>query len=197
MARPRGFDEDAVLGAATDLFWQNGYAATSVRALGTAMGLGLPSLYNAFGDKHGLFTRCLDRYLDGTMRARIRRLEGSPAPRTAIAIFLEEVVARSIADPRGCFLVNAALEVAPHDAKVRATIAGRLAELEDFFLRAVRAGQADGSIASEHPAEDLARLLVTTVMGLRVLARLGPEAAALRGAVRQAIAALGPAPEIS
>jgi TetR/AcrR family transcriptional repressor of nem operon len=195
MARPRSFEEDTALDAATSLFWRNGYAATSVRQLGAAMGLGLPSLYNAFGDKHGLFTRCLDHYLDGTMRARIHRLEGSAAPRTAIATFLEEIVARSLADPRGCFLVNSALEVAPHDARVRATIAGRLGELEAFFLRAIRAGQADGSIAAGHPAEDLARLLVTTVMGLRVLARLRPEAEALRGAVRQALAALGPAPE--
>lgn len=194
MARPRSFDEEAALDAATGLFWRNGYAATTVRELGTAMGLGLPSLYNAFGDKHGLFTRCLDRYLDGSMRARIRRLEGSSTPRAAIATFLKEIVARSLADPRGCFLVNAALEVAPHDAEVRATIAGRLAELEGFFLRTVRAGQVNGSIARGHPAEDLARLLLTTVMGLRVLARLRPEAEVLHGAARQALAALGPAP---
>jgi TetR/AcrR family transcriptional repressor of nem operon len=191
MARPRSFDEDAALDAATDLFWRDGYAATSVRELGAAMGLGLPSLYNAFGDKHGLFTRCLNRYLDGGMRERIRRLEASPSPRLAIAAFLEEVVARSLADPRGCFLVNTALEVAPHDAEIRATVATRLAELESFFLRAVRAGQADGSIAAGRPAEDLARLLVTTVMGLRVLARLRPEAEVLRGAARQALAATG------
>jgi TetR/AcrR family transcriptional repressor of nem operon len=191
MARPRSFDEDAALDAATDLFWRDGYAATSVRALGGAMGVGLPSLYNAFGDKHALFTRCLDRYLDGTMRARIRSLDRAPSPRAAIATFLDGIVTRSMADPRGCFLVNSALEVAPHDAEVRATIAARLAELEGFFLSAVRAGQADGSIAAGRPAEDLARLLVTTVMGLRVLARLRPDLEVLRGAAREALAALG------
>lgn len=193
MARPRSFNEDAALDAATALFWRNGYAATSVRGLGSAMGLGLPSVYNAFGDKHALFTRCLDRYLDGSMRARIRRLEASPAPRAAIATFLEEIVAHSLADARGCLLVNSALEVAPHDTAVRATIAARTGELERCFLCAVRAGQADGSIAGVQPAEDLARLLVTTVMGLRVLARLRPDAEALRGAARQALALLDPA----
>lgn len=194
MARPRSFEEDAALDAATDLFWRNGYAATSVRELGSAMGLGLPSLYNAFGDKHELFTRCLDRYLDGSMRARIRRLDACPSPRAAVAAFLEDIVARSLADPRGCFLVNSALEVAPHDEGVRATIAARLEELEGFFLRTVRAGQADGSIAVGRPAEDLASLLVTTVMGLRVLARLRPDAQILRGAVREALTRLDPSP---
>lgn len=195
MARPRSFDEAAALDAATDLFWRNGYAATSVRDLGSAMGLGLPSLYNAFGDKHALFTRCLDRYLDGSMRARIRRLDATNSPREAIATFLEEIVARSLADPRGCFLVNSALEVAPHDEAVRAAIAARLGELEGFFLRTVRAGQADGSVSRFRPAEDLARLLLAAVMGLRVLARLRPEAELLRGAARQALATLGPAAE--
>lgn len=98
MARPRGFDEDAVLSAATDCFWQHGYAAISVRDLGAAMGLGAPSLYNAFGDKRTLFARCLDRYLDANMRERIRRLEASLPPRAAITTFLDEIVARSLAN---------------------------------------------------------------------------------------------------
>ena len=91
--------------------------------------------------------------------------------------------------------MNSALEVAPHDAGLRATIAARLDELESFFLRMVRAGQADGSIAHGRPAPDLARLLVTTVLGLRVMSRLRPEAEVLRGAARQALAALEPATE--
>jgi TetR/AcrR family transcriptional repressor of nem operon len=33
MARFREFDEDAVLEAATQLFWKNGYEATSMRDL--------------------------------------------------------------------------------------------------------------------------------------------------------------------
>ncbi|WP_368414576.1 TetR/AcrR family transcriptional regulator [Falsiroseomonas sp.] len=195
MARPRSFDEEAALDAATGLFWQNGLASTSVRDLSAAMGLGLPSLYNAFGDKHALFTRCLDRYLEGSMRARMRRLEGTSGPRDAIETFLNEIVTRSLADPRGCFLVNSALEVAPHDAQLRAAIAARLDELESFFLRMLHDGQADGSIARGRPAADLARLLVATVMGLRVLSRLRPEAEVLRGAARQVLAALDPAAE--
>lgn len=193
MPRPRDFDETATLDAATERFWLHGYAATSVRALGDAMGLGPASLYNAFGDKHALFTRCLDRYLDSTMRARNVRLEATRPPRAAIEAFLTEIVARSLGDDRrGCLLVNTALELGPHDAAVAATVAARLAELEGFFLRAVRTGQADGSIAAGRPARDLARLLLTTVLGLRVLARVRPDAATLKGAVRASLALLDP-----
>jgi TetR/AcrR family transcriptional repressor of nem operon len=190
MARPRAFDEDAALDAAIDCFWRHGYAATSIRELGAAMGLAAPSLYNAFGDKHALFTRCLDRYLDGGMRQRIRRLEATHAPRAAIGAFLDEVVARSLSDRRGCLLVNAALEVAPHDPEIGAVIAERLGELEAFFLRCIRAAQRDGTTAAAHRVHDLARLLLTTVLGLRVLARARPDPAVLRGAARQALALL-------
>lgn len=158
------------------------------------MGLGAASLYNAFGDKHALFARCLDRYLDGSMRERIARLEAGLPPRAAIEAFLGEIVARSLADRRGCLLVNTALEVAPHDAEVGALVAERLDELEGFFRRCVTAGQRAGSIARAHPARDLARLLLTTVMGLRVLARARPEPALLRGAMRQALALLDQPP---
>ncbi|WP_255568500.1 TetR/AcrR family transcriptional regulator [Neoroseomonas alba] len=173
-------------------FWEHGYAATSVRDLGDCMGLGAASLYNAFGDKRALFTRCLDRYLDRNMRERIARHEASNPPREAIEAFLAESVERSLADRRGCLLVNTALEIAPHDEEVGEVVAARLGELEAFFRRCILRGQRSGTIARRHPARDLARLFLTTVMGLRVLARARPEPALLRGAVRQALTLLDP-----
>jgi len=44
MARPREFNEQAVLDAATQRFWLNGYEATSVRDLADDMGLTSASL---------------------------------------------------------------------------------------------------------------------------------------------------------
>ena len=87
-------------------FWAAGYAATSVRDLGDAMGLGQASVYNAFGDKRALFTQCLDRYLDANMRARIARVEKTLPPRQAIETFLTEIVERSLESRLGCLLAN-------------------------------------------------------------------------------------------
>jgi TetR/AcrR family transcriptional regulator, transcriptional repressor for nem operon len=190
MVRSRSFDEDLVLDAAMERFWEHGYVATSVRDLGEAMGLGAASLYNAFGDKRALFERCLDRYLDANMRARIARLEATLPPREAIEALLGEIVERSMHDRLGCMLVNSALEVAPHDAAIAEVVAARLSELEAFFRRCVVAGQRDGSIDVQRDASDLARLLLTTVIGLRVLARGRPERELLEGAVRQVLVLL-------
>lgn len=172
-------------------FWAAGYAATSVRDLGDAMGLGSASVYNAFGDKRTLFAQCLDRYLDLNMRARIARVEGTLPPRQAIETFFAEIVERSLESRLGCMLANAALEVAPHDAEVASIVRERMGELERFFRRCVDTGQRDGSISGDQDPADLARLLLTTVMGLRVLARGHPDRALLEGATRQALSMLG------
>jgi len=191
VARPRAFDEGVALDAAMKRFWADGYASTSVRDLGDAMGIGQASVYNAFGDKRALFTQCLDRYLDANMRARIARLEKSLPPRQAIETFLQEIVERSLESRLGCMLANAALEVAPHDRGIADVVAQRMGELESFFRRCVVAGQRAGDISPDIDPGDTARLFLTTVMGLRVLARGFPDRAVLEGAARQAISVLG------
>lgn len=192
MARPREFDETAALEAAIACFWSRGYAATSVRDLAENMGLSAPSLYNAYGDKHTLFVQALEHYLDRSMRERIARLESSLPPKQAIREFIREIIDHSVSDRerRGCFLVNSALEVAPHDKKLGGLIADRLAELEAFFGRSIRKAQGEGTMPHKPVAKDLARLLLGVVLGIRVLARVRPERTALEGLARPVLALL-------
>jgi TetR/AcrR family transcriptional repressor of nem operon len=190
--RPREFDENAALDAAIACFWQRGYEATSVRDLAESMGISGPSLYNSFGNKHDLFRQALERYLDRGLRARVVRLESTLPPKDAVRQFFKEIVDRSINDRerRGCLLINSALEVSPHDPELGAVIAARLGEIEAFFLRSVKAAQADGTVPRARPAKDVARLLLGVLLGLRVLARSKPERALLEGVVRPALALL-------
>ncbi|MFG1465619.1 TetR/AcrR family transcriptional regulator [Xanthobacter sp. DSM 24535] len=193
MARPREFDEEAVLNAAVQCFWSHGYEATSIRDLIEKTGLTGASLYNAFGDKRAFFQRALDHYVEGTIANRIRRCEAM-APREAIGAFFSEILKRSLDDRehKGCMLVNTALDVAPHDPKFRDVVVEVLARIEAFFHGCVCAGQADGSINSSLSADDLARHLLGVLMGVRVLARVRPDRALLEGVVAPALALLEP-----
>ena len=83
MARPREFDEGAVVDAAVLCFWRQGYEATSVKDLVERTGITAASLYNAFGDKRGIYRKALDHYVEGGVADRIRRCEAL-APREAI-----------------------------------------------------------------------------------------------------------------
>ena len=62
MARPKAFDEDQALMQAMELFWQHGYAATSLTQLTGCMGISRQSLDDTYSDKRGLFLKALDRY---------------------------------------------------------------------------------------------------------------------------------------
>jgi TetR/AcrR family transcriptional regulator, transcriptional repressor for nem operon len=192
MARPRTFDEGEALDAAIGCFWRRGYSATSMRDLETEMGIGSASLYNVFCDKRTVFLRALDRYLDGTMRERIARLERTLPPKEAVKAFIGEIVERSLNDPerRGCMLVNAAAEIAPHDAEFGREIAARLAELQGFFRRMIAKARDDGSVPSDRDPSELARLFLGIVLGLRVLARAKPDRTLLKGIVRPVLALL-------
>jgi len=196
MARPREFDEHAVLNAAMNRFWEHGYQATSIRDLEVETGLTSPSLYNAFGDKRALFRQVLERYTQYSARARIARLERSMAPKDAIKAFFTEIVEHSLSDKdrRGCLLVNSALEIAPHDPEIGAEVASRLGEVEAFFRRSVVAAQREGRIPSDRGATDLARVLLAVLLGIRVAARARPERKLLEGMARPVLAMLdGPA----
>ena len=192
MGRPRAFDDEAALDAAITCFWHRGYEATSVRDLAAAMGICGTSLYNAFGDKRALFERALERYLEVTTRERIRRLETTLPPKRAARAFIEEVIARALddGDRRGCFLINSALEVAPHDRALGAVIATHLGEIEGFFRRCVEAGRADGSVPPGRAADDIARLLLGVLLAIRVLSRVKPDRALMEGVARPALALL-------
>ena len=87
-------------------------------------------------------------------------------------------------------LVNSALELAPHDREFQRVVAGVLVEAEKFFRRLVQAGQKDGTIATSQPADDLARVLLGVLLGIRVLARVRPERELLEGMGRAAVALL-------
>ena len=91
---------------------------------------------------------------------------------------------------RGCFLINSALEVAPHDPELRALIADRLGEIEAFFHRSIKAAQREGAVRSELAAKDVARLLLGVLLGIRVLARAKPQRPLLEGVARPALALL-------
>ena len=191
MARPREFDEEAVLDAAMHCFWTRGYEATSVRDLIEETGLTGASLYNAFGDKRALYLRALDHYVEGSIADRIRRCDGMP-PREAIRAFFAEILKRSLADPqhRGCMLVNAALDVAPRDQEFQKIVADVLVGIEQFFRSCVERGQAEGTITHSQPSKNFARHLLGVLMGVRVLARVRPEKTLLEGMVASALAFL-------
>ncbi len=163
-----------------------------MRDLAAEMGINGPSLYNAFGDKQALFVRALERYVDCFVRERIARLETEASGKASIRMFFDELIARSLSDPehRGCLLINAAIEMNSDDPALQAELQRYLSEIQGFFRRAVRRALDADEIPSTFNPDDMGRMLLAMVIGLRVTARLDPSPEALNGVVRPMLALL-------
>jgi TetR/AcrR family transcriptional repressor of nem operon len=192
LPRPKEFDEADVLEKAMRCFWERGYQATSIRDLADTMGLTTASLYNAFGDKRSLYRRSLQRYLSESVRERIDRLERRYTSYATLEAFFKEIIDKSVRDRRrrGCMLVNSALEIAPHDATFRKLVSRELKAIQAFFHRCVAAGQKDGTISKAIRAEDQAKMLLSVLLGVRVMARTRPQRDVLEAAAKSALSIL-------
>lgn len=128
--RPRSFDPAAVLDKARAVFWNQGYAATSLDDLAAATGLNRPSLYAAFGDKRALYLSCLNRSRDEALGAMEKALAAQLPLKPLMVRVLERTVevyrAGDVAQ-RGCFLIGTAVTQAVEDAEIRALVADFIA----------------------------------------------------------------------
>ncbi|MEO3786004.1 TetR/AcrR family transcriptional regulator [Actinocorallia sp. B10E7] len=179
MGRPKQFDPDAAVEQAMQVFWRKGYAATTPQDLVDALGIGKGSLYNAFGGKHALFERALRRYRDSQALALVEMIEEPGPVRERLRRTLGLLVELDLADPdrRGCMAVNTAAELAGTD-EIAADLVRRMFDRTEAAFRAlVGEGQRSGEISPDRDARALASMLLSTGVGLRLLARVatGPD----------------------
>ena len=192
MARPREFDEQAVLDQTTQRFWSKGYEATSMRDLADSTGVTTASLYNAFGDKRALYRLVLDRYVRLALTACAEIFAGDRPAVGALERYFDAFIEEALADglQKGCFVVNTAFEVAPHDADFRNLVTNVFDQIEKYLRDCIVSGQSDGTIRTKLPAADLARLFLGATLGIRVLARTSSDRELLTGVVRPLFALL-------
>lgn len=194
MARPKAFDEETVLEKAMTLFWCRGYEATSVQDLVDGLGISRASLYDTYGDKHGLYVRALKKYRDTERLGLCRHVEqAKPAFDLLRDLFaMGTQSALTDADHKGCFMVNSAVELAPHDAAIAKIVADNQCVFIERLRQLVERGQREGSILSQHPPAHLAAFLFNTYAGIKVLAKTQPEPATLRAIMHVAMSILRP-----
>ncbi|WP_205697609.1 TetR/AcrR family transcriptional regulator [Conexibacter sp. SYSU D00693] len=189
MARPREFDEQAVLDAAQQAFRTHGYAGTSLQELMAATGLGKGSLYAAFGDKHALYLRVLDDYA----RRNVARVGDALERRPALDALHRHLlaVARGSTSGPSCLLASSTAELADVDPDVGRRVEEAFRTLDGCFARAVARAQDEGDVDPAADPEALGGLLLAVARGLEALGHAGASDASL---VRTAEAAIGALP---
>ncbi|WP_035607395.1 TetR/AcrR family transcriptional regulator [Haloferula sp. BvORR071] len=172
--RPRSFDRTAALGAATRVFWQKGFTASSMNDLCEAMGIGSPSLYAAFGSKEQLYAEAIRHYAAAGAPQLAEALESAPTAKLGIEAFLR-LSARSLACPErplGCMVVLSSVASEGVSGLAELVVAERKRSLKLVEARLQR-GIKEGDLSRETNIKALARFFVTVQQGMSIQARDG------------------------
>jgi len=172
--RPRAFEPETALNQAMDVFWQDGFAATSLDDLSAATGLNRPSLYGAFGDKRALYLQAYRQY-----RKRVNEtfapMFAARAPLRAkfrrILIAALQLYLSGEEGPRGCFTVLTTSSDAVADPEIRSLVAEAIDNTDRAFGRLFADARAAGELPVGTDPRSLARLASATIHTLSIRAR--------------------------
>ncbi|QTE35716.1 TetR/AcrR family transcriptional regulator [Mucilaginibacter gossypii] len=173
MARSKDFDEAEVLSKAVCIFWHKGYNGTSMQDLVDGLGISRSSLYDTFGDKHALYIKALDSYQKAGGNQMCDIINNTASAKEAIQKLLELTMRDLLNDEqrKGCFMVNAEIELAPHDVEVKNVVCRNEQQFEDAILQAIKKGQVSGEIRNSQDSLALARFIMNAVRGMQVSAK--------------------------
>ena len=193
MARTKDFDEDEVLTKAVHLFWLKGYNGTSMQDLVDGLGISRSSLYDTYGDKHTLFLKSLGNYKKAVSVKMDVIVSRANSAKDAVKGLLEFIIGELLNDQehKGCFLVNAAVEMAPHDKEVNGMLCQNDRFMEEYFYETIKKGQESGEITSAQDARLLAQFIINNIKGIRVTSKSIAEKKVFREIVNLTMSVLG------
>ena len=172
MARSKEFNEEEALDKAMEIFWKQGYEKTSIQDLVDQMGIHRRSLYDTFGDKHSLFVQTLERY-ESLIAAQIRKqITEEMTTVESIRKIFELAIYSDNASPKGCLMVNTAVELSLLDNEVSQRIQSAFKQTENLIADLLIRGQARGEVARSFDIGELARYIHNALIGVRVLVKM-------------------------
>jgi len=190
MGRPREYEQDAVLSGAMEAFRRSGFGSVSIRDLEEATGLKAGSLYNAYGDKDGVFHAAMAHYNHAVLRDRIDQF----APEGAGLQGLRQLFLTLLREPDncslGCLITNSAIEFGG-DRKLPPGVSDGLRTLLDVFSRRLKACRRAGELARDQKPEVAATRLLALYQGVLVLIRAGWDKPSLAKMIRDEFMLLG------
>jgi AcrR family transcriptional regulator len=170
--RPREFNEEEALDAATRVFANKGYEAASLSDLTAEMGINRVSMYSTFGNKEALFRKAMERFTQ-QIGVQLAACLAAPTAREGVEKLLREGVKRVTSpDSSGvCFVTQGPL-TAPED-ETRRYVAHKRAEIERVLRRRFDRAIEEGDLPRDVSSGDLARFYLVVIQGLALQAQHG------------------------
>jgi TetR/AcrR family transcriptional regulator, copper-responsive repressor len=172
--RPRAFEAETALAQAMDVFWSDGFAATSLDDVSAATGLNRPSLYGAFGDKRALYLKAYGEYRK-RVNEQFQPLFVTSEP---LRVKLKHILIAALDlylsgpnGPRGCFTVLSAASEAIADPDLHSLVSEAIDGTDRAFGRLFADARAAGELPQSADPRRLARMATATIHTLSIRAR--------------------------
>jgi AcrR family transcriptional regulator len=156
MGRTKTFVREDVLDAATQIFWEKGFADTSLSDLEKATGVNKSGLYSEFKDKEDIYFECLKRYRN--VHPSYQILSTSPMGWTNIENFFKANM--TCKGKKGCFISNSIREHAIIPQKAKKLMAENSALMDELVEKNLKAAGIKRDVAVQ------ARLISTFAAGI-------------------------------
>lgn len=192
MPRVKTFDENEVLTKAMNLFWKQGYSATSVQDLVSHIGINRASLYDTFGDKEQLFKKSFELYRKSNKEGLIQFFQDRPDVKTGFSELFENAIQEAVIDKdrKGCFVVNTTTELIPNDENLLDILESNKQDFETIFYEYLKKGKENGQLKTTQNLKSVASLFYTLYNGIRVVSKVRPDKKKLADSINIALSLL-------
>lgn len=190
--RPREYDPDEALDAATALLREKGLANSSLDEIARSADMNRPSLHAAFGDKRDIYLKAAARFGEGLGE---RMAVALSAPRlldalnNAFACALDTYLPGP-GDAGGCFVICTAPAEAA-DPVIRQMLLEAVEGIDELFRARLTVARDDGELQDNCPLEALSQVLAASQHSLALRARSGTSPEALRAYVDGIVGVVG------
>ncbi len=181
MARAQ-FNRNDVIDKSLELFWNNGFSASSMKQVVEATGLKPGSIYLAFGNKEALFREALERYAEKGIEQIRTTLDNSTSVGIGLCTVLENMVQEATrTNYCSCFLVKTQLELAGGENELYAFASAKLSEIEALYQSYLE--KEFSTTLSQHRATSL----MLHIFGMRVYGYQQGSADRIRQGLREGL----------
>ncbi len=173
MPRSKSYDENTVLERAMNVFWSNGYEATSVRLLEKQMGINQFSIYSSFSSKKKLFIKSISKYREHVRQNVYQTLLQEGAGMKELEQYLLKAVQkkREPGTSRGCLVVNTAAEIGGSDDEIAAEVNGYFNFIREMLRKVLKTAVEKGEISPDTDIEKQSAFFLGVMQGLSVASK--------------------------
>lgn len=174
VGRPRSFDTDEALTSALQVFWEKGYASTSLNDLTEAMGINKPSLYAAFGNKEQLFIKAMDLYEKRPESFFYNSLEEPTVLKMVEHMLMG--AAQQMSDksqPQGCMMIESAFASKEPTDLIKEAVHEKRERMGGLVYERFEEAKRAGELPEHVNCSDLMHYMFTIVMGMNIHASNG------------------------